>query len=978
MNQDKEAVKVLAEEIMKAVKVIIEDNNKKYVNNQIKNHGGGSASSLSGSINASQVRNLYSTIGGYIAQAYEKSQDGDAIASAICTAITGLAGIEVKSIAADEAEIGNLYASFGKFINLVAANADIGDLKVKDIRADLATIGLTNIGSAKIKYSQITNLDADTAFIRQGVGDQVYIDNLAVTEGNIYALSVGKLMLKDEDGQMCQLTVDPNTQEIVATPVTFDGETLIEEGTVVEDTLANLAVTTNKIANNAVNGDKILAGSIVTKHLDASEIFAKNATILDLIASNIKVSQLFANTGVVGDLSTSVIHSAAFGNVLDISSNSSITLANDYIGLIVDTGRSTTSSLVLTDKMLIATAENIDLSANSSVTARIEDAIENEIITQPEEPEDPENGLIWVDISQVPNVFKQWDGSIWQLIDGSVLDGNSVLLNKLIQKMSSKISETKDEILLQITREDNAVIEGQVENLSTYVSQIDQKADSISLKVGNSTTTFVQNGTPFIQANGDVWMNPDSPDYCIGTIVNNDSNIEFAHDSDGNLLFRYNDGVELHNFQIVEDNLMVLYDDEEIKEGYMYQTSEGRVGYWRIVKNIAFSQLDVKVNEISSTVYDQNTGLSAVRQQANKITWLIKSGTSSANMELTDDALSIIANNIDLQANNTVRITSAGQITANAAKNIDLSSNTSIKITAANQITADALNGINLSSNNTVISVAENQAKIAAATKSKVYYQDAQPTGSSFNSGDIWIDTDNNNKLYLWNGSTWVLKRDTSLDYLIDVANGKTTVYYSTTQPASASTGDIWYDTSNNLIKRFVGSNWIDITSNALKQALDAAGDAQSTANSKIKTYAQNSAPTSDLKSGDLWIETDNNNKLYRYNGSQWVDVQDSHLDDTVNDLSERVEAAEIVVSNNSIQMTSLKNTFERVITIDTEGLHVGDNQNINNEILIDSDSVNIVTNGQMESKFTGNYIQFGNYQLRRTADGGLAFKLKE
>ena len=31
-----------------------------------------------------------------------------------------------------------------------------------------------------------------------------------------------------------------------------------------------------------------------------------------------------------------------------------------------------------------------------------------------------------------------------------------------------------------------------------------------------------------------------------------------------------------------------------------------------------------------------------------------------------------------------------------------------------------------------------------------------------------------------------------------------------------------------------------------------------------------------------------------------------------------------------------------------------------------------------MESKFTGSYIQFGNYQLRRTADNGLAFKVKE
>ena len=59
-------------------------------------------------------------------------------------------------------------------------------------------------------------------------------------------------------------------------------------------------------------------------------------------------------------------------------------------------------------------------------------------------------------------------------------------------------------------------------------------------------------------------------------------------------------------------------------------------------------------------------------------------------------------------------------------------------------------------------------------------------------------------------------------------------------------------------------------------------------------------------------------------------------------------------------------------------GLHVGDNQNTNNEVRIDSEAVNVITGGQMESKFTGSYIQFGAYQLRRTADNGLAFKVKE
>ena len=68
---------------------------------------------------------------------------------------------------------------------------------------------------------------------------------------------------------------------------------------------------------------------------------------------------------------------------------------------------------------------------------------------------------------------------------------------------------------------------------------------------------------------------------------------------------------------------------------------------------------------------------------------------------------------------------------------------------------------------------------------------------------------------------------------------------------------------------------------------------------------------------------------------------------------------------------------FQRVVRIDESGLHVGDNQTTS-EVLIDSESVNVVMGGQKYSRFAANYVQFGNYQLRKSADGGLAFKLKE
>lgn len=53
-------------------------------------------------------------------------------------------------------------------------------------------------------------------------------------------------------------------------------------------------------------------------------------------------------------------------------------------------------------------------------------------------------------------------------------------------------------------------------------------------------------------------------------------------------------------------------------------------------------------SEVSTSINGVNQSISIVEQTANKISWLIKSGTSSTNFVLTDKAVSLISNSIDL------------------------------------------------------------------------------------------------------------------------------------------------------------------------------------------------------------------------------------------------------------------------------------------------------------------------------------------
>ena len=85
------------------------------------------------------------------------------------------------------------------------------------------------------------------------------------------------------------------------------------------------------------------------------------------------------------------------------------------------------------------------------------------------------------------------------------------------------------------------------------------------------------------------------------------------------------------------------------------------------------------------------------------------------------------------------------------------------------------------------------------------------------------------------------------------------------------------------------------------------------------------------------------------------------------------------ISANQSIQLlvgnvNAIGEDIRRMIRIEQDGLHVGDSQTTN-EVLIDSESVNVVLGGLKYSKFAADYVQFGDYQLRRSVDGGLVFK---
>lgn len=60
------------------------------------------------------------------------------------------------------------------------------------------------------------------------------------------------------------------------------------------------------------------------------------------------------------------------------------------------------------------------------------------------------------------------------------------------------------------------------------------------------------------------------------------------------------------------------------------------------------------------------------------------------------------------------------------------------------------------------VDVTDPTAQAAADSKNASYYQNDAPAGTAHEIGDLWIDTNDNDKLYSWDGDSWELAQDSA------------------------------------------------------------------------------------------------------------------------------------------------------------------------------------------------------------------------
>lgn len=152
------------------------------------------------------------------------------------------------------------------------------------------------------------------------------------------------------------------------------------------------------------------------------------------------------------------------------------------------------------------------------------------------------------------------------------------------------------------------------------------------------------------------------------------------------------------------------------------------------------------------------------------------------------------------------------------------------------------------------------------------FFQDNTPTAGAI--GDLWFDTNDQNHMYRWNGSTWMDARDVltanawnAAQSAQTTADGKIVTFVADNPPTADGVGDLWIDSNDdNKMYRWSGTAWDPMRDQGIADALADAFSAQSTADGKVTTfYVASGSPPTPEGDGDLWFKTDTE-ELVRWN----------------------------------------------------------------------------------------------------------------
>ena len=366
--------------------------------------------------------------------------------------------------------------------------------------------------------------------------------------------------------------------------------------------------------------------------------------------------------------------------------------------------------------------------------------------------------------------------------------------------------------------------------------------------VAQKAKTFIQDNAPTAIAVGDLWID------------SNDKNKLYRAASIGA------DEVASGEWVAVNDKsgIAVFAQDDEptgLNVGDLwFDTNDDKKQYrfdgtnWQPVDDARISSQATAISNLSTAV-----GLSG--SEATKITLLEAALNGHTGSNAVATALNTLTAGV---ATNGTAITSLTSSITSLSGSVSVKTQTFVSNTAPVAISAGDL-WIESDNNNKLYrSTAAGNSSWAAVNDTSgitVFTQASEPTG--LNAGDLWFDTDDDNKQHVFDGTNWAGYEDTRV-----AANANAVTNLTTAVGLSGATS-----TKITALEATVnhGTTGVAATAGAVTQL-------EATVTAIPVNFRQANEPANNVSTlGDLWIDSDDN-QLYRYNGSAWESSRDATL----------------------------------------------------------------------------------------------------
>ena len=585
----------------------------------------------------------------------------------VTEAVEGIEGkviTEVEILIADRVSTKQLDAELARIDTLIAGKATIEDLEAIDAKIENLEVGNLEAVNAEIENlkankADITTLNAVTANIEildAEVADIQTLVNGNLTSDNIlsFHITADKVTMDDafiSDAMIANVSAGKITAGTINTSLVSvqseDGGLIINGSTQqFKDADGNVRIQIGKDST----GDFTFAlygadgqGQLINQNGITASAIGDGLIVNDMVADNAAISG--------GKLDISSV-------ITEINSDNSTTIKSSKIYL-----NEQGQSLEVAFNSLKTQVETIE---GVTIEGDLSSVIE-QVNSNTTEIEVCKNGI-------------------------STLVGEDAIIKKQVTDLNGTVVETKDELTAKYTKLEQDVSGFKTSVADTYATK--STVNDLSNKLSTNYSTTSAMNSAIAQSASNITSSVSSTYATKKSVTDLQTNLTTNYSTTSAMNSAINQKAES-----ITSSVSSTYQTKSDMKNYPTTTQ----------MNSAIQQKADSITSTVSTTYASKTELynessilensiSTVSQTANKINWLVKSGTSSSNMTLTDKVYSLVSSNINLTAD---RINLHGYVTANNGFSIDAAGN----MTAQNGTFSGNITGSTFSSSNDVFQV---------------------------------------------------------------------------------------------------------------------------------------------------------------------------------------------------------------------------------------------------------------------------------